>query len=157
VRGVATDPSACWGGADALFDRLEGAWDLDRTIDTQATMTGIATFKRQDAHTLAYREEGRVQLADGNVLDAHREYLFERAPHGFTVLFVEVPPRVFHQIELTRDDDSFIGQATHLCTPDVYDSSYCFQADGTFIIRHTVRGPRKDYVSTTAFKRREKP
>jgi len=157
MRSVAMDASGCWGDADALFDRLEGTWDLDRTIETQATMTGIATFKRQDGDTLAYREEGRVQLADGKVFEAHREYRFKRAPRGFTVFFAEVPPRVFHHIELTRHDDALLGQATHHCTPDVYDSTYRFLGEGAFIIRHAVRGPRKDYVSSTIFKRRETP
>ncbi len=44
--------------------------------------------------------------------------------------------------------------ATHLCTPDTYDSSYRFLGDGSFVIRHTVHGPRKDYLSATTFRRR---
>ncbi|MBB3177745.1 DUF6314 family protein [Variovorax sp. Sphag1AA] len=151
---VTTGP---WSGVHAVFDRLEGSWDLDRTIEDQATMTGTARFTRQHADVLAYREEGRVRLADGKVLDAHREYRFERAPRGFTVFFAEEPPRVFHQIELACDGDAFAGHATHLCSPDIYDSSYRFLADGTFVIGHTVRGPRKDYVSATLFKRRKAP
>jgi hypothetical protein len=151
---VTKDLRTSWGGVDALFDRLEGAWDLGRTIESQATMTGIAEFRRHDPNTLGYREEGRVQLSDGKGFDAHREYRFERAPHGFLVFFAEEPPRLFHRIELIRDGDALAGSATHLCAPDVYDSDYRFLADGTFVICHTVRGPRKDYVSTTVFKRR---
>lgn len=156
MRSVAMDPTFCWGAADGLLDRLEGTWVLSRIIEAQATMTGRAAFNRQDADTLTYREEGRVQLADGKSFDAHREYRFQRAPGGFTVYFAELPPRVFHNIELMRAGDAFIGQATHLCTPDVYESAYCFRSDGTFSIRHTVHGPRKDYVSITVFKRLEK-
>ncbi|WP_256330459.1 DUF6314 family protein [Variovorax sp. YR216] len=146
--------TAPWRGADAVFDQLEGAWDLDRTIENQATMTGIALFERQHPDVLTYREEGRVRLAGGKVLDASREYRFERAPGGFTVFFNEAPPRLFHHIELQRQGDAFGGLATHLCSPDTYDSSYRFLVDGTFVICHTVRGPRKDYVSATVFKRR---
>jgi len=151
---VSKDPLACWGDADALFDRLEGAWELGRTIENQATMTGIAKFRRHDPNALDYREEGRVQLADGKAFDAHREYRFERAPHGFLVFFAEEPPRLFHRIELIGDGDALSGSATHLCAPDVYDSDYRFLADGTFVIRHAVRGPRKNYVSATVFTRR---
>jgi hypothetical protein len=143
-----------WGGVDALFDRLEGAWDLVRTIEDQATMTGIAEFRRHGPDALAYREEGRVRLADGKAFDAHREYLFERAPHGFLVCFAEEPPRLFHRIELMRAGDALAGSATHQCAPDVYDSNYRFLADGTFSIRHMVRGPRKGYVSVTMFTRK---
>jgi len=71
------------------------------------------------------------------------------------VYFAEEPPRLFHQIELRPDGDAFAGSATHACSPDVYRSDYRFLADGTFVIRHAVRGPRKDYVSTTVFRRRE--
>lgn len=146
-----------WRGAHAVFDQLEGAWDLDRTIENQAAMTGIARFERRHSDVLAYHEVGRVRLAGGKVLDASREYRFERAPRGFTVFFSETPPRVFHHIELERQGEAFTGQATHLCSPDVYDSSYRFLADGTFVVCHSVRGPRKDYVSATLFKRRRAP
>ncbi len=151
---MSKDPLSCWGDADALFDRLEGAWELGRSIESQAAMTGIAKFRRHGPDALEYREEGRVHLADGKTFDAHREYRFERAPHGFLVFFAEEPPRLFHRIELMRDGDTLSGSATHLCAPDVYDSDYRFLADGTFVIRHAVRGPRKDYVSTTVFRRR---
>ena len=122
-----------WGSADAVFDGLEGAWDLVRTIEKQATMTGIAVFTPDHAKMLKYREDGRIRLADGRELDAHREYRFERAA------------------------DALAGSAAHLCTPDTYDSNYRFLGDGSFTIRHTVRGPRKAYVSATVFRRRPAP
>lgn len=145
---------APWGSPDAVFDRLEGAWSLDRTIEGQASMTGTAMFTRLDTGMLKYREEGRIRLADGKEFDGHREYLFERAPGGFDVFFAEQPPRLFHRIAIVRDGDALAGSATHLCTPDTYDSSYRFLGDGTFVIRHTVLGPRKDYLSATTFRRR---
>lgn len=144
-----------WGDESTVFDRLEGSWDLDRHVGGQASMTGVAVFLRLDPDTLAYREEARVRLADGTTLDAHREYRFARAPRGFTVYFAEHPPRLFHDIEIAHDGDALTGSALHLCSPDTYDSDYRFLADGRFTIRHTVSGPRKDYVSTTLFQRRE--
>ncbi len=117
-------------------------------------MTGIAKFKRQGPDTLEYLEEGCVLLADGKAFNAHREYRFERAPRGFAVFFAEDPPRLFHPIELVRDGDALAGSATHQCAPDVYASNYRFLADGTILICHAARGPRKDYVSATEFTRR---
>jgi hypothetical protein len=151
---ASSTPLALWGTADTVFDRLEGAWDLDRTIEGQASMTGTAVFTRLDTGALKYREEGRITLADGKAFDGHREYLFERAPGGFAVFFAEQPPRLFHGIVVVQDGDALAGSATHLCTPDTYDSSYRFLADGAFVIRHTVHGPRKDYLSATSFRRR---
>jgi hypothetical protein len=146
---------SAWGSADAVFDRLEGAWDLARTIECHATMAGVAVFTRQHAGLLKYREEGRIRLADGKAFDAHREYRFERTADGFSVFFEEEPPRLFHRIRIAHDAaDALAGSAIHLCAPDVYDSHYRFLADGSFAIRHTVRGPRKDYVSATVFERR---
>ena len=143
-----------WGTPDAVFDGLEGAWDLDRTIEGKATMTGIAEFKRLDTGMLKYREEGRIRLADGQAFDGHREYLFERSPGGFSVFFAETPPRFFHGIAIARDGDSLVGSAGHLCVADHYDSLYRFLPDGSFVIEHVVNGPRKDYLSRTIFRRR---
>ena len=147
-----------WGSPDSVFDRLAGEWSLQRNIEGQATMSGVATFTPLEAGTLKYREEGRIRLADGKEFDGHREYLFERAPGGFAVHFAETPPRLFHAIAVVRegkgDGDVLAGSATHLCTPDTYDSSYRFLPDGSFTIRHVVHGPRKDYLSETVFSRR---
>jgi len=115
-------------------------------------MVGVARFQRLATGMLKYREEGRVRLADGRAFDGHREYLFERAAGGFVVLFAEHPPRLFHRIEIARDGDALIGSATHRCAPDTYDSLYKFLGDGSFVVQHTVRGPRKDYLSTTVFR-----
>ncbi|SFP11325.1 hypothetical protein SAMN05216567_104227 [Variovorax sp. OK605] len=162
MHAPASSPSASaptsrapWGAPDTVFDRLEGAWTLERTIEGQAAMTGTAVFTPLAPGWLKYREEGRIRLADGKEFDGHREYLFERAPGGFSVHFAETPPRLFHAIAVVRDGDALAGSATHLCTPDTYDSSYRFLADGGFVIRHTVHGPRKDYLSATVFRRRE--
>lgn len=105
--------------------------------------------------TLHYREEGRLRLLDGRAFDAHREYLYQGRPGGFAVLFAEQPPRLFHETALRPGDDetsAWIGTAAHLCAADLYDSLYRFLADGSFTLRHTVRGPRKDYVSLTRFR-----
>jgi len=139
-----------------VFDRLEGIWALERVIEGQASMTGTAVFAPRPDGRLRYREEGRVRLLDGRSFDAHRAYLFEGRPDGFAVFFAEEPPRLFHHIALdpgAGNGVTWTGAAAHLCAADLYDSGYRFLADGRFIVRHAVRGPRKDYVTTTAFRR----
>lgn len=147
-------PLASWGTPDTVFDRLEGAWDLDRLIEGKATMAGIARFARLGAGPLKYREEGRIQLPDGQAFDGHREYVYERSADGFSVFFAETPLRLFHAIAIVREGDELVGSAGHLCIADQYDSVYRFRADGTFAIEHLVKGPRKDYLSRTVFTRR---
>ena len=96
----------------------------------------------------------RLRLLDGRAFDAHREYLYQRRPNGFAVLFAERPPRLFHEIALQpgdADGTAWTGTAAHQCSADLYDSHYRFLTDGGFTLRHTVRGPRKDYVSLTRF------
>ena len=151
---TAPSPLAPWGTPDTVFDGLAGAWDLDRTIEGKATMVGIAEFKLLETGQLKYREEGRIHLADGQAFDGHREYVFERSPDGFSVFFAENPPRLFHAIAIAREGDALVGSAGHLCVADHYDSVYRFRADGSFVIQHTVNGPRKDYLSRTEFRRR---
>ena len=143
----------CWRSADAVFDQLEGAWSLARSIENTATMTGIATFTRLGVDALAYREDGTAELASGQSLKAYRTFRFERAPEGFIVLFDETPPRLFHRIELTRQGDELVAATSHICAPDSYESRYRFLRGGSFVIRHDMRGPRKDYVSVTTFTR----
>ena len=153
-----TGPRPHWGSADTVFGRLEGSsWALDRRIEGQADMHGTATFQNREGGMLLYREEGQVRLADGKVFDAHREYRWGREAGGFAVFFAESPPRLFHRIELAWEGDALVGTASHLCTPDSYDSSYRFLADGSFVVRHVVRGPRKDDVSETVFSRQPTP
>lgn len=147
--------SKAWPSPEAVFDRLLGTWAIQRTIEGQATMDGTARFTPLDTGALRYREEGRLRLADGHEFDAHKEYVFERAPLGFTVHFAETPLRLFHSIMLRTEGDALKGSATHLCTPDTYYSRYSFDADGSFTVQHVVHGPRKDYVSTTMFRRHD--
>jgi len=142
-----------WGTRNDVFDRLAGAWRLDREIPGSAWMRGSATFRRLSDGRLEYAEQGRVRLPDGSVFDGSRRYGFERADGGFAVYFAPGPPRLFHRIEIVDDGAELVGTASHLCAADTYHSRYAFRPDGSFLVEHVVRGPRKDYVSRTVFTR----
>jgi hypothetical protein len=143
-------------GRRDIFTALAGKWCLRRSIDNGASMTGMASFAELGAGRLDYREQGQLRLPDGQCVDAERRYVFEEQADGFSVWFAETPPRLFHHIVLSREGLSLVGDATHLCGDDRYDSRYEFHADGTFAIRHAVCGPRKRYDITTRY-RRETP
>jgi hypothetical protein len=147
-----------WIDASRVMARLAGAWSFNRIIEgqgsMQASMQGIATFAPLDAASLAYREQGRLRLLNGTELEAEREYIFRGSDRGFDVFFKEDPPRLFHTISLAASDRGDLdGSAAHLCNLDHYQSTYTFTADGGFVIRHVVSGPRKDYTMITTFKR----
>ncbi|MET3911536.1 hypothetical protein ABID59_005900 [Bradyrhizobium sp. S3.3.6] len=143
-----------WDDASQVMTRLAGAWSFDRVIEGQGRMKGLATFTPLDAERLAYREQGRLTLQNGTELEAEREYVFRKHEGGFEVFFEESPPRLFHTISLCASDDGALnGSAGHLCNLDHYQSSYTFLADGGFVIRHVVAGPRKDYTMITTYRR----
>lgn len=151
-----TDPESrpgAWGTADTVFDHLEGGWTLAREIVGTARMSGKAVFRRLPNGLFAYREEARVQLQNGRSHAGSQTYFFERAPEGFAVHFAEEPLRLFHAVAIVRQGDALVGGTTHLCVADRYDSRYVFRADGSFEVEHTVKGPRKDYLSRTVFQR----
>ncbi|WBL79681.1 DUF6314 family protein [Bradyrhizobium xenonodulans] len=146
-----------WGDASQVAKRLIGSWSFDRVIEGQATMQGTATFTPLDRVRLAYREQGYLKLANGNIVQAEREYVFSSSGFsssggGFNVFFKEDPPRLFHEISLSASPGGELsGHARHLCKRDEYLSTYLFLPDGTFAIRHVVRGPRKDYTMNTTY------
>jgi len=143
-----------WGDASDVTKKLIGSWSLDRVIEGQATMQGIATFTPLDGGRLAYREQGSLKLANGTIVQAEREYVFSGSDRGFKVFFKEDPPRLFHEISLSASSGGGLsGHARHLCLPDEYQSAYTFMLDGTFVVRHVVSGPRKDYTMMTTYTR----
>ena len=143
-----------WGDASEVMARLAGSWSFDRVIEGQAHVRGLATFLPLEEGRLAYREQGRLKLRNGTELDAEREYVFRARDRGFDVFFKEVPLRLFHTIELAASVGGGLnGSAIHLCNPDQYQSTYTFTADGSFVVRHVVSGPRKSYTMRTIYTR----
>ncbi|HUN49137.1 MAG TPA: DUF6314 family protein [Stellaceae bacterium] len=143
-----------WGAPGEVVDRFAGLWTLERRIAGHAAMRGTARFAPLPGGGIEYREEGELRLATGEQLDATRSYRFRALSNGFAVFFAEAPPRLFHEISLVlRSDGSLAGEARHLCAPDLYLSEYRFAPDGQFSVRHAVRGPRKDYMISTRYRR----
>jgi hypothetical protein len=142
-----------WGEPSRVFDLLRGAWSLSRQISEAASMAGMAIFTPAADDGLAYRECGTLRLANGTSFEAERRYVFRPRRGGFTVFFAETPPRLFHDVLLSAAGEALSGEATHLCAADIYVSRYTFRPDGSFSIRHYVRGPRKSYCSDTLYRR----
>ena len=143
-----------WGDIPQITQKLIGSWSFNRVIEGQATMQGVATFTPLDREWLAYREQGDLKLANGATVRAEREYVFSGSDGGFKVFFREDPPRLFHEISLSASAGGGLsGRAQHLCRHDAYQSAYTFLPDGTFVVRHVVSGPAKDYTMNTTYMR----
>lgn len=132
-------------------------------------------------NTLLYAEEGEFLTSSGLHFVARRKYVYQLKPgletgeepyiavhfyedengrEGFGGLFVEMG-------ELERDDESDDGvlragnREQHLCAEDLYTASWRFSGgmggdDGEerekwWEVRYDVKGPKKDYVSTTRY------
>jgi hypothetical protein len=143
-----------WGDASEVTEKLIGSWAFNRVIESQATMQGTVIFTPLDGGRLAYREQGHLKLANGTTVQAEREYVFSNCDGGFKVFFREDPPRLFHEVSLAASSAGELsGRAGHLCKHDDYQSTYRFLPDGTFVVRHVVSGPRKDYTMNTTYTR----
>ncbi|HYM71433.1 MAG TPA: DUF6314 family protein [Stellaceae bacterium] len=143
-----------WVGPYGILKSLVGVWSLNRSVDNGASMTGTATIAHQRDGQFQYCERGLLRLADGQTVESHRRYIFEELPDGFRVLFADSPPRLFHRIILDKTGPNLAGSGSHVCIEDRYDSRYQFRCDGTFVVEHVVRGPRKHYTISTRYLRR---
>jgi hypothetical protein len=136
-----------------FFQQLMGRWSFSRDISGHGSMTGVAHFDAVDAGIATYWESGEVALASGERLRAQQRYLYERIDDGFAVRF-EGTKELFQSVVFAADGDAgWIGNSSHLCKADKYESRYCFLIDGTFVVRHVVSGPHKDYAIRTVYRR----
>jgi len=142
-----------WGDPARIWTFLRGGWSLWRQISDGGSMSGTAVFAPAGGGDLAYREHGTLRLANGASFQAERRYVFRRRTGGFAVFFAETPPRLFQDIVLSEAGGILTGEGTHLCAADTYVSRYSFSPDGSFSIRHAVRGPRISYCSETLYRR----
>ena len=116
-------------------------------------MSGIASFVVAGEGGLLYRESGEVRLHDGTRLRGEQCYFYKAIANGFAVYFRD-SAELFQRVTFsTAENGVWAGQAKHLCKADVYASRYVFYGNGTFEVRHAVRGPRKDYSIQTRYQR----
>jgi hypothetical protein len=135
-----------------VFDRLLGTWSFVREVPGQASMTGEATITLLEDSVAQYVERARAQLASGEVLHGEQRYLYRRTGAGFDVLFHQTG-QLFHALAFVADEEGWLrASASHSCKADLYRSEYAVGPE-RFWVRHVVRGPQKNYVVETAYRR----
>lgn len=143
------------GGWEAEWglEGLLGEWRFERTIRGQGCMTGVAVLEPMGDGRVEYRESGELRLDDGQRLRGEQRYVYERLKQGFAVRF-DGTGELFHRVMFAGAEGGvWKARAEHRCKADVYVSEYVFRGDGTFEVEHVVRGPRKNYVITTCYRR----
>jgi len=127
-----------------------GQWELRRSVrdhlhGQHGTLRGRAVFTATDAARMTYEETGTLRLENGATMEATRRYLWEFAPDAVVVTFAD--GRSFHQFV-----PSGHGAGTdHPCGEDFYTVRYDFTRWPQWTAEWTVKGPRKDYVSTSVY------
>jgi Family of unknown function (DUF6314) len=143
-----------------VFDLLLGSWNFVREVPQQASMTGRATISLIEDETALYHERTRIALVNGQILNGRQHYLYRRSEwpiNGFDVLFYDTR-KLFHSLEFSPGENrELLAKASHLCSADLYLSEYKLDGAAKFSVRHTVRGPRKDYVVKTIYSRIDFP
>ena len=165
-----------------VFNSMAGEWKMDRTITSQSStfpsghFTGKANLQPRPPteagydREMLYSEEGDFKTDNGMVFRANRKYVYRyRSQRSqMTAWFVKpqddgVVDYLFHQVKAknrahgTSDSCKVEAQGYHLCVKDDYNANYTFNIDRdqliTWRLAYNVKGPNKDYVSSTSFSR----
>lgn len=134
------------------LDDFAGRWTIVRRVEDALTGEVISgeggvAFRPAPEGGLIYDEELWLALPGRPALRGTRRYLWQAAEGGIAVAFADGRP--FHRIGLGADR----AEDRHDCAPDLYHVRYDFSAWPTWSARWQVRGPRKDYVSVTEYRR----
>ena len=132
---------------------FEGDWRLTRVVDDNAggeamRFGGLASLS-WDGVGLTYAEEGRWTVGSYAGLAASRTYLWRAEGATIAVLFEDGRP--FHRFQPVSTGRA---ESSHDCPPDLYAATYDFALPADWALQWRVRGPRKDYLSRTEYRRR---
>ncbi|KAF1984498.1 hypothetical protein K402DRAFT_395521 [Aulographum hederae CBS 113979] len=164
----------------AAFRALQGHWRVRRQLHSflagfpSGTFEGTADFlprRPTDLEAAAeylYVEDGTLTTEAGLTLRANKRYAYRysEAADLISAWFVKEDGKsvdyLFNEIQFRARPKGHSGGwlakgSSHLCEPDMYETDYEFKFRGaaldSFDIKYVVKGPRKDYISTTTFQR----
>ena len=144
------------GGMDTIPPKLNltdflGLWHIDRvTTDYLGGADGVFVAQAEiliHEPGAIYTETGELTLANAAPMRATRQYLWQQTGGLITVDFADGRP--FH----TFDPMAAAPSAEHDCPPDTYCVEYDFADWPRWQSRWRVRGPRKDYLMVSNFRR----
>ena len=128
--------------------RFAGLWRVSREIEDHACghdgrFRGVARLTPEEGG-LRYAEQGMLTLGASR-MQASRVYLWRfDGPTGVRVL--KEDGAAFHRFDWSAVE----SRDEHLCGADRYEVRYSFAAE-SWHAHWRVRGPRKDYASTTRY------
>jgi hypothetical protein len=148
------------GPGRRVLDLLHGDWTVERRIEPGGHFKGAASFTPRSAGSLLYRESGRLVLDNGTVLDGENSYIYALRNGDIEISFTDGPSRgkQFIDISLPADhpvDFPIVSADRHLCRLDTYEATFRLENPDSFSMTYVVRGPKKGYVSRSAYRRAE--
>jgi dimethylaniline monooxygenase (N-oxide forming) len=141
-----------------VLDLLCGYWALERQIEPGGRFSGTASFTHRAAESLLYREDGELVTDAGMVLTGEASYVYALRNDDIEVSFADGVSRGVHFIDITLPHDQpevlpVVSVDRHLCRLDTYDASFQMATADRFTVTYVVRGPTKNYVSRTQYRR----
>lgn len=151
-----------------LFNLITGSWKISRQIHGIGLLNGDAIFSLNpnNSEELFYSEKGIFKFNDAKSLAATRKYVYRHSGDDILVYFDDKLQstddyRYFHRLNINSTDlsheehDAFELKDVHLCGEDTYNVMYKFnfEKQDEFLIEYNVKGPNKDYLSETIFKK----
>lgn len=129
-----------------------GNWKVARSIEDRFSnqvgrFVGVAQFSHAADDTLLYKETGEIQLEQGPTMNATRSYIWYFADNQIDVFFEDGRP--FHSFIA----DGKVAGTDHPCGDDYYTVAYDFLEWPCWLAIWTVKGPRKDYTSSSTYLR----
>jgi len=167
--------------ARAVLRAMHGHWIISRRIESRhpafsGTLEGSASFHPRvptaegfDLEYL-YIESGTfTSAASGMHMQARRRYVYRYSERHDKLSVWFVKPDYDLEVDYLFHDLSFVSpsqvkeagvcvaKADHLCVEDMYWTQYTLPMEAIvlrrFELKHTVKGPGKDYVATTEYTR----
>lgn len=145
-------------GAEQLLSLLCGRWAITRQIKPGGHFEGASSFVPGLGTSLVYREGGLLTLDRGAVLKAECAYVYAVRGGVVAVSFGDGQGRGGHFIDIAVPEGWQGGRPAssadrHVCGPDTYEAAFCLKGWDCFTMTYVVRGPSKDYVSHSEFRR----
>lgn len=147
----------------AALSAMVGNWAFDRVINDRLTLSkqrvyGEIRYSLRGPHFdfLRYREDGFLDLPNGNRLEVFREYDYLCEDGMLKIYFVENGVRAYLFLSLQfemQNNGSWVASSDHVCVNDLYKGEFNIVFDGLgaskVSMTYRVEGPNKDYESVT--------
>lgn len=144
------------------FSKYSGILDPNDTDE-------LVRIGKTEDNPVRYREDGWYEMTPTQKFEVFREYEYECKHDTLEIYFVEGGKKtyLFLSLKFVPDsiskltssyDDGYWVEATsdHLCIKDLYSATFRVRLKGLsaseIIIKYRVKGPNKDYESTTTLK-----